>query len=59
MSKTHFVHTSPAPGTQINPIHVYTDEQAAQIKALREVGQFYTFLAFILTFEFLLSMPEV
>ncbi|GLB43643.1 putative divergent CRAL/TRIO domain containing protein [Lyophyllum shimeji] len=34
--KTHEVLTSPVPGTKIAPVHEYTDEQKAKMKALRE-----------------------
>ncbi|KAJ8469394.1 hypothetical protein ONZ45_g16905 [Pleurotus djamor] len=34
--RTNKVLTKPAPGTVIAPIHQYTDEQTAQLKALRE-----------------------
>lgn len=37
MAKTHQVLTSPAPGTQVKPIHEYNEEQTAQIDELREV----------------------
>ncbi|KAH7924464.1 CRAL/TRIO domain-containing protein [Leucogyrophana mollusca] len=37
MGKTNDVLTSPEPGTQIKPVYEYTDEQKAQISALREV----------------------
>jgi hypothetical protein len=33
---THKVLTSPAPGTVIAPIHQYSEQQAAQIKGLRQ-----------------------
>lgn len=39
MSETHEVLTSPAPGTVIAPIHQYSEQQAAEIKALRQVRQ--------------------
>ncbi|KAF8899402.1 CRAL-TRIO domain-containing protein [Infundibulicybe gibba] len=35
-TKTQQVLTSPEAGTKIGPVHNYTEEQAAQIKALRE-----------------------
>jgi hypothetical protein len=38
MAGTTKIITSPAAGTQIKPIHTYTDEQRVQIDALREVG---------------------
>lgn len=38
MSPTALVLTAPEPGTVIAPIHTYSEEQAAQIEALREVG---------------------
>ena len=37
MAKTAQFITAPAPGTVINPVHTYTEEQTAQIAALREV----------------------
>lgn len=37
MLKTSQVLTSPLPGTTVAPIHNYSEEQQAQIKALREV----------------------
>ncbi|KAG6860859.1 hypothetical protein C0995_006723 [Termitomyces sp. Mi166 len=36
---THKVLVSPSPGTVIAPIHQYTDEQLAKIKALREYAE--------------------
>ncbi|KII94958.1 hypothetical protein PLICRDRAFT_33786 [Plicaturopsis crispa FD-325 SS-3] len=36
MVQTSEVLTYPAPGTKVGPIHEYTEEQTAQIKALRE-----------------------
>ncbi|ETW86598.1 phosphatidylinositol transfer protein PDR16 [Heterobasidion irregulare TC 32-1] len=36
MAKTTQFITAPAPGTVINPVHTYTEEQTAQIAALRE-----------------------
>jgi len=38
MSKTSQVLTSPLAGTVVAPIYNYTEEQQAQIKALREVS---------------------
>ena len=38
MAGTACVLTSPAPGTVVRPIHVYSDEQSAQIEVLRQVG---------------------
>lgn len=38
MPPTTAVLTAPEPGTVIRPIHTYSEEQAAQIEALREVG---------------------
>lgn len=38
MPKTHQVFTTPAPGTVINPVHTYTDDQKAKMQALREVS---------------------
>ncbi|KAI0640216.1 CRAL/TRIO domain-containing protein [Trametes polyzona] len=35
MAKTHQVLTTPAPGTTV-PVHTYTDDQKAKIRALRE-----------------------
>jgi len=37
MAKTSQLLTSPLPGTTIAPVYNYTEEQQAQIKALREV----------------------
>ena len=37
MAKTHQVHTKPAPGTVVAPVHTYDDEQKAKMKALLEV----------------------
>jgi len=34
---THQVLTEPEPGTTIHPLHLYTDDQQAQIDALRAV----------------------
>lgn len=39
MPKTHQVLTTPAPGTVINPVHTYTDDQKAKMQALREHAQ--------------------
>ncbi|KIM69956.1 hypothetical protein SCLCIDRAFT_1207210 [Scleroderma citrinum Foug A] len=36
MAGTACVLTSPAPGTVVRPIHVYSDEQSAQIEVLRQ-----------------------
>ena len=49
MGTTKFI-TSPAPGTTVSPIHNYTEEQQAQLGALREVVQH--FLLFFLLFVF-------
>lgn len=38
---THQVLTKPEPGTVISPVYQYTDEQQAQIDALREVGTYH------------------
>ncbi|KAH7915732.1 CRAL TRIO domain-containing protein [Hygrophoropsis aurantiaca] len=38
MGKTNVVLTSPESGTQISPVYDYTEEQQAQISALREVS---------------------
>ena len=40
MAKSHKVLTSPASGTKISPVHLYSTEQTSQIEALQEVGQF-------------------
>ena len=37
MPKTSQLLTSPLPGTTVGPVYNYTEEQQAQIKALREV----------------------
>lgn len=41
MAKTHQVLTSPVPGTQVKPIHEYTDAQNANIQALRDVSHLF------------------
>lgn len=43
---THEVLTTPAAGTQVAPIHNYSDEQEVQLQALREVSQGLDFLRF-------------
>ena len=37
MPKTHQILTSPAPGTQIRPVHQYDEEQKGKMQALSEV----------------------
>ena len=53
---TKFI-TSPAPETITSPIHNYTEEQQAQLRALREVV--YTFQISTLPFLFLFSFLGV